>query len=130
MEQNEIDRRAHPRYAVSSLDFMKARLDRSSADEKILTLGAGGCGFVAFDRIWLKSEVKRVNSIFELTLPDRVGPISVQGNIVYVKPITLQGRPMYYIGIQFLPEDAHRIRPLIDVLEDLNKRNKINIAVT
>jgi hypothetical protein len=129
MVQDQLNKRAHVRYTVSNLDFMKARLDRASADEKILTLGEGGCGFVAFDRMWLKSEVKRVNSVFELALANKIGPVTIQGNIVYVKPITLQGRPVYYVGVQFLPEEAHRIRPLIATLQELGKQNKIVLAV-
>lgn len=128
MEQADNNKRAHPRYAVSNLEFVKARLDRSSAEEKILTIGAGGCGFVGFDRSWRKADIKRVTSVFELNLPDRVGPITVQGNVVFIKPVTVNGRPMFYVGIQFLDEDAHRIRPVISALEELNKKGQVGLA--
>lgn len=107
---------------------MKARLDRSSSAEKIITIGAGGCGFASFDRTWQKAEIKRVVSVFALDLPEKIGPIRIQGNIIYVKPITIGGRPVYYVGIQFLPEDAHRIKPVIDVLQEMTKSGEVGLA--
>jgi hypothetical protein len=127
MEQN-VERRAHPRYAVSNLEFIKARFDRSSSVEQILTIGAGGCGFVGFDRVWEKSDIKRVNTTFEIKLSEKIGPITIQGNIVYVKPVTIGGRSLYYYGIQFLPQDAHRMKPVIEALEKLSKEGGVSLA--
>ncbi|MGE0529115.1 MAG: hypothetical protein AB7P49_18810, partial [Bdellovibrionales bacterium] len=92
------------------------------------TLGAGGCGFVGFDRTWKESELKRVISVFELNLPPKLGPVRVQGNIVYIKPVTINKRSVYYFGIQFLPQDAHRIQPVINALEELNKKGEVSLA--
>lgn len=78
----------------------------------------------------MDSEVKRVISVFELNLPDKIGPIPVQGNIVYVKPVTISGRSMYYVGIKFLPQDAFRIQPVIDALHGLNQEGKVSLAST
>jgi hypothetical protein len=128
MEHNELERRAHPRYAVSNLNFIKARFDRSSSVEQLLTLGAGGCGFVGFDSVWQKSGTKRVNTTFELMLSERIGPITIQGNIVYAKPVIIGGRSLYYYGIQFLPQEAHRIKPVIEALEKLSKEGEVSLA--
>lgn len=126
--ENEASRRAHPRYSVANLPGFKARLDRASADEQILTLGAGGCGFVGFDRAWLKTDIKRVNSVFELRLNGKIGPISIQGTIVYIKPVTVGDRSVYYFGVRFFPQDAHRIKPVIHVLEELSKTGEVTLA--
>lgn len=128
MEQEGQTRREHPRYTVSNCSFIKARLDRSSPHEKILTIGAGGCGFVAFDRTWERAEIKRVTSVFELYLPNKIGPILIQGKVVYTKPVNVNGRPMYYVGIQFMPEDAPRIQPVIAALEELSKKGQVPVA--
>lgn len=106
---------------------MKARIDRSSQLERILTLGAGGCGFVGFDRMWQKSDIKRVTSVFELSLSEKIGPITIQGTIVYIKPVKVDGRSLYYFGIQFM-QDVHRIQPVIDALEELTKTGEVTLA--
>lgn len=128
MQPSEAPKRAHPRYTVSSLSGMKARMDRSSSAEQIVTIGAGGCGFVGFGPTWKDNDIKRVISVFELNLSEKIGPIRIQGNIVYIKPVTVAGRPMYYLGIEFLPEDAHRIRPMIEALHELSKKGEVAVA--
>lgn len=130
MEQTPFsEKRAHPRFAVSGLHFLKARLDRSSSSEKILTLGEGGCGFFGYDKSWEKAPVKRVFSTFELVTPIKVGPVTVQGNIVYIKPMLVKGQQLYYFGIQFLPEEKARVLPLIEALENLETQGFIKAAL-
>lgn len=123
-----MERRAHPRYAVSNLNFIKARFDRSSSLEQLVTIGAGGCGFVGFDSVWQKSGIKRVHTTFELEWPEKIGPVTIQGNIVYAKPVIIGGRSLYYYGIQFLPQDAHRMKPLLAALETLSKKGEVSLA--
>lgn len=128
MQNAEAQKREHPRYAVSNLRIMKARFDVSSSQEQILTIGLGGCGFVGFDKTWQKADNKRITSVFELNLPNKVGPVRIQGDIIYIKPVTIGGRSMYYFGVQFLPSDVARMKPVIDALDALTKKGAVKLA--
>jgi len=99
----ELEKRKHVRFNVSSLNDLKFSFDSKKTQALLITLGGGGCGFS--DKVACCQEAnlpKRINCKFQL---DGVlkEPIEVQGNIVFVREIDSGDSKLYLHGVEFIP---------------------------
>jgi hypothetical protein len=122
-----IENRKFPRFKVAHFDKIKAKLDKHYRLETIVTLGLGGCGFYGIEGEPGIIPPRRVFSIFQMEgALDH--PIEIQGNLVYAKPLKLQGKEIIFYGVEFLEIHRGLIKPIVDKLEELSQKGIIEAA--
>jgi len=115
---------------------LQARIDENCPHEKIVTLSKEGCGFVGKEenhKLYLSKEElsqeakKRVFSTFKL---EGIGTdeINIQGNLIYMQEVPLNGKKVYFYGVQFI--DAHQalIEPILQHVAGLADQGKVKLA--
>jgi hypothetical protein len=120
-------RRKFARYKVSDLSSLAAIIDKGRDQEKIITLGQGGCGFYGFDPRWPFNPKKRIYC--QLAFEDTAANfLTVESQIVYIKHVSNLGKPVVFYGVEFLPFERPRIKDLIDRLERLRAEGRVDLA--
>ncbi len=121
------DRRQFVRFKVTEVKELKANIDRYRKSEQIVTISEGGCGFYGFNDAWPLAPVKRVFCSFSL---DGVidEPVEIQANVVYIRPISVDGREVIYYGVEFLESQRGVVAPIISKLEEMNSEGKVSIS--
>lgn len=120
-------KRKFARYKVSDLSSLVALIDRGRDQEKIITLGQGGCGFYGFDKTWPFNPQKRIycQIAFEDTAANF---LTIESQIVYIRSVPTLGRDVVFYGIEFLPFEQPRIKGIIDRLERLRSEGRLELA--
>ncbi len=121
------DSRRFCRYKVSDLPVLFSQVDRSRRDERIVTIGEGGCGFYGFDPTWPMNPAQRIYPRFQWLGDHPFGPLETQAKIIYVKPMILNEQKVFFYGLEFLPSYRSIIRPLIEELELLKSTGKVKV---
>lgn len=121
------ERRKNPRFKVANLESLKGVIDRQSERERLVTLGAGGCGFYGAQPTGKLQADRRVFSTFQMEGVTAT-PIEVQGTIRYIQEIKIDSKPVWYYGVEFLPSQTALISPIIKELEKLCEAKKVELA--
>jgi hypothetical protein len=124
--------RQSPRYKMTNATIVTAKFDRTGnhSDKVLATLGEGGCGFISSTMDKRYQPVKRIYVKLTLTSGNDAAPveIEVQGNLMYVQPIQLDGKEFFFYGVQFISAHLSYLKPIITELETLAKEGKIEYA--
>jgi hypothetical protein len=121
------ERRRHNRFNVAKLEPLKARIDKIRDKERLVTFSKGGCGFFGTDNSWPLSPTKRVfcSFLFEGVMEE---PLVIQGNIIYMNAVNVDGKKVVYYGVQFLPSQQAIVDPIVKKLEELRLQGLVTFA--
>jgi len=115
--------RKFPRFNVSHYEGIGGDLGPYS-NEKLISLGQGGCGFYGLSEARNLIPPKRVYCrLYFPTASEE--PMELQGNLIYVRPYNISTKLVYYYGIEFLQVFHGQIEPLIQQLERLAGEGKV-----
>jgi hypothetical protein len=122
--------RQYPRFKVSHWKEIIGSLDRNRSNEQLVMIGNGGCGFYGFQPGFPARYPHRVFCEFSLRGEDYKDfpKIIAQGNIIYSTPIHLGSLKVFFHGVEFIPSERLKLRPLISILEKLHDLNKIELT--
>lgn len=110
----EPQQRKGRRFTVSHLEKLKGRIKHGP--DHLTTFGDDGCGFYSQTRFIGLTVGVRAFCTFEF---DGVlgAPLEVQGNIVFVREVDLNGTKIFYYGIEFLPAHKPLVAPILMALD-------------
>jgi hypothetical protein len=122
--------RQFPRFRVANFKQIEAVIDRHRNNEQLVMIGNGGAGFYGFDKGFPTKYPHRVFCKFHLKGDDfqSFAPIVAQGNVIYSTTITLGNIKVHFHGVEFLPSERDKVRPLIQVLEGLYEKKIIDLT--
>jgi len=125
--------RKFPRYRIYDFEALKVTIESQfyGLDHTVI-LGAGGCG------VYGESMDERLNERLKLGKKVRVtlhiqlsglfeDPVEVQANVLYMLPMSLGGKLVYYYGLEFIPAHRKRVSSIVREIEDLSQAGKIMI---
>jgi len=109
--------RKHPRYNVAHFEGLEVQLNLH-CDEKLVSLGQGGCGFYTMKESEALMPPKRIYCRLRFEgLSDE--PLEIQGNLLYCRPYEVAGKKVYYYGVEFLQAFQNRLDGMAKKLEEL-----------
>jgi hypothetical protein len=112
------DRRSHPRFEITPSSPVEGSTDGGASGEKMISLGLGGCAFIAHSQGFDRKEGDLVRCHIRLGAERTV---SVEGRIVYVLAYPFPGEIGRCYGVQFSWEDE-LLGEIVRVLESTQAR--------
>lgn len=107
------------------LSLLEAKLDKKISADSIVTIGEGGCGFVATELHKEAIPPRRVFCSFRI---EGAPPIEIQGNLIYVQEVPLNAKKTYFLGVEFIEAHRHLIKPVIEEVEKLASQGLVKQA--
>lgn len=120
------NRRRFMRYLLwSRPDDFRGMLHRERiATESVYTFSQGGCSFLARRKLDSGDPSQAVESVF-LFRPYSEHAFSIRGQVLYVRPITLDGETFYLHGLEFDSDQEDQLIPVVGCLELMRQRNEV-----
>jgi hypothetical protein len=121
------ERRRFPRYDVANLTTLTGQLQQDRKESNLVIMGAGGCGFFSSPTEEMLKDKSEVHCTFSCP-PVLPAPVMVKGTVAYSQLVTMEKTKQVYYGIEFFPDEAARVAPLIKYLEDLAATGHIKVS--
>ena len=121
------ERRRFPRYDVATLTTLTGELGTNRNKTKFVIMGAGGCGFFSCPSEEMLKDKSDVTCTFSCASV-LSAPISVKGTIAYSQMVTFDKTKHIYYGVEFYPDQADQVAPIIKFLEGLASAGKIKVS--